>query len=108
MDGVIVNGTVSDVTIISHGQDITDRCSIDIMTGKIYIPATMTDVSILSKYITRTRDILSNPYEDIIKQVQKQIDLQQDWRPSLKRLKHKPKKKPSKLILALIKNVKTT
>ena len=98
----------SDINVISNGQDITDKCDIDIVTGTIYTPGPLLDASVLTKYITRTRDIFGNSYEDMIKQVQKQIDLQQDWKPSLKRLQHKPKKTPSKLILALTKNVKTT
>ena len=98
---------VTGITINLSGEDITDRCAIDIMTGKIYIPAPMADASILAIHSERTRDMFNKHFEDMIKQVQKQIELQQDWKPSLKRLQHKPKKTPSKLILALTKNVKT-
>ena len=81
------DGPVTGITINLSGEDITDRCAIDVMTGKnIYTFA-------------------NKHFEDMLKQVQKQIDLQQDWKPSLKRLQHKPKKTPSKLILILIKNV---
>ena len=102
------NTPVTGITINLNGEDITDRCAIDALTGKIYIPAPLADASILAIHSERTRDMFNKHFEDIMKQVQKQIDLQQDWKPSLKRLQHKAKKTPSKLILALTKNVKTT
>ena len=101
------NAPVTGITINLDGKDITDRCAIDVLTGKIYIPAPLADASILAIHNERTRDMFNKHFEDMLKQVQKQIDLQQDWKPSLKRLQHKPEKKPSKLILALAKNVKT-
>ena len=110
MSGIIPYGIIhaDDIEVNSNGEDIADRCTIDLMTGTICIPVPLMDANVLTSYIVRSRGIFRSPYEDMIKQVQKQIDLQQDWKPSLKRLQHKPKKTPSKLILALTKNVKTT
>ena len=102
------NVPVKGITINLSGEDITDRCAIDVLTGKIYIPSPLTDASILTIHSEGTRNMFDKHFKDMLKQVQKQIDLQQDWKPSLKRLQHKPKKTPSKLILALTKNVKTT
>ena len=98
---------VTGITINLSGEDITDRCAIDVLTGKVYIPLPLIEGSVLTIHSERTRDMFIEHFEDMLKQVQKQIDLQQDWKPSLKRLQHKPKKTPSKLILALTKNVKT-